>query len=393
MQRPHAKLEASPTQSSQDTHMESQSLSLLIRDLYAAAAEPERWKDFLYSMKNTIGGTACSIIVRDERRGGSGQHAVSIGIEDEFIRAYKDYYSSINIVYDAALAIAPDRSYIGTLQSCIDMETYKKSEIYNDYARPQNLFHQCSALLARKESYAAAISFMRPECDGPYGDEHVQLLKLLAPHLCQAFQLHNTLRSFETSLAGLNEALDQSETAIFLLDGAGRLQKSNTVGHRLIAEGSVLYLRDGLLRPKLQEDSTEFDRLIGLTCATGAGRGLSSGGVMLLHRPLGRPLHCKLTPFYSDKPFWEASPSAIVFVHDPDRPPASRGEVLLSLYGLTPSEAQLADLLLAGETVATAAEKRRTTEESARTQLKTILRKTGTNRQTELIRLMLSIPA
>jgi DNA-binding CsgD family transcriptional regulator len=373
--------------------MTSQSLSLLIRDVYTAAAEPEHWADFLQSMKNTIGGTACSIIVRDERQEGMGQHAVSIGVEDKFIRAYKDYYSSINIVYDASLAISPDSSYIGTLQSCIDMETYRKSEIYNDYARPQNLFHQCSALLARKESYAAAISFMRPECEGPYGDEHVQSLTLLAPHLSQAFQLHNTLRSFETSVAGLSAALDQSETAIFLLDGTGRLQKFNAAGYRLIAQGNVLCLRDRLLQPRLQKNSAEFDRLIGLTCATGAGRGLCPGGVMLLHRTAGRPLHCKLTPFYSDKPFLETSPSAILFVQDPDRAPASRGDVLLSLYGLTPSEAQLADLLLAGETVTTAAEKRHTTEESARTQLKSIFRKTGTNRQTELIRLMLSIPA
>jgi DNA-binding CsgD family transcriptional regulator len=113
---------------------------------------------------------------------------------------------------------------------------------------------------------------------------------------------------------------------------------------------------------------------------------------MLLRRASGRPLHCRLTRFYSDKSFLEASPSAIVFVQDPDNPPVSRGEALRSLYGLTPSEAQLADLMLAGETVGTAAEKRRITNESARTQLKIILRKTGTNRQAELIRLMLNIP-
>jgi DNA-binding CsgD family transcriptional regulator len=370
----------------------SESLSRLIHDLYAAAAEPEHWMDFLQSMKDAIGATACSILVRDERLGGMGQHVVSLGVEDRFIRAYKDYYSSINIVYDASLAVNP-KNYIGTLQSCINTETYRKSEIYNDYARPQNLFHQCSALLTREESYAAAISFMRPECDGAYGDEHVRLLTLLAPHMRQAFQLHNTLRSFESSAADMSAALDQSETAIFLLDAVGRLQRFNVAGSRLIAEGSVLYLRNGLLRPRQQEDYPEFDRLIGLTTATGAGSGLCPGGVMLVHRPEGRPLHCRLMPFYSEKSFLGASPSAIMFVHDPDRPAASRGEALRCLYGLTHSEAQLADLLLAGETVAGAAEKRRTTEESARTQLKTILRKTNTNRQTELIRLMLSIPA
>jgi DNA-binding CsgD family transcriptional regulator len=370
----------------------SESFSLLIGDLYAAAAEPKRWEVFLQSMKNAIGGTACSILVRDKRPQGMGQHVVSIGVEESYVQAYKDYYSSRNIVYEASLAIAPD-NYIGTLQSCIDTDIYRKSEIYNDYARPQNLFHQCSALLANKESYAAAISFMRPECEGAYGDEHVQFLTMLAPHMRQAFQLHNTLRSYEMSVSGLNSALNQSETAMFLLDGIGRVQHFNTAGYRLIIEGNALRVQDGLLRPRLPEDCPEFDRLVGLTCATGAGRGFCPGGVMLLHRRAGRPLHCKLTPFYSDRSFLETRPSAILFVSDPDRSPVSRGEALRSLYGLTPSEAELADLLLAGDTVATAAEKRQITEESARTQLKTILRKTDIHRQAELLRLMLNIPA
>src|ERR1700733_10760543 len=112
-------------------HLGSESLSLLIRDLYAAAAEPERWSDFLQSMKDTVEATASSILVRDEEMGSTGQHAVSIGVEEKFVRAYKEHYSSINIVYDASLAIDPE-NYIGTLQSCIDLETYRKSEIYND---------------------------------------------------------------------------------------------------------------------------------------------------------------------------------------------------------------------------------------------------------------------
>jgi DNA-binding CsgD family transcriptional regulator len=370
----------------------SESLSLLLRDLYSAAAEPNRWTDFLESAKNTVGGTACSILVRDERQGIIGQHSVSIGVDDEYRRAYKDHYGAINIVYDAALAI-DSHNYIGTLQSCIDIETYRKSEIYNDYARPQNLFHQCSALLARGGSYTAAISFMRPEYDGAYGNQHVQLLRVLAPHLRQAFQLHNTLRAFESSTVGLTAALDQSETAMFLLDGIGFVQRFNAAGRRLIAEGNILCLPDGCLRPVHPGDCAKFDSLIGVTAATGAGRGSSPGGTMLLHRHNRRPLHCKTTPFHSDKSLLETSPSAIVFICDPDCAPPSRGEVLRSLYGLTPSEAQLADLLLGGETIATAAAKRHMTQESTRTQLKVIFSKTGAKRQSELIRLMLNMPA
>src|SRR5579863_1288193 len=245
-----------------------ENFSLLLRDLYAATAEPAHWSRFLESAKDAIGATACGVLVRDERRGSIGHHALSIGLDPKYIRAYNEYYSSINIVYDAALAVDPD-NYIGTLQRCINIATYRRSEIYNDYARPQNLFHQCCALLARKDKYAAAISFMRPENDGAYGASHVRLLRMLAPHMRQAFQLHNCLRGLESSVGGLSAALDRFDTATFLLDGAGRLRRTNAAGQRLLVAGDALRLRDGQLTPCRPEDCASFDRLIGSACATG----------------------------------------------------------------------------------------------------------------------------
>ena len=62
------------------------------------------------------------------------------------------------------------------------------------------------------------------------------------------------------------------------------------------------------------------------------------------------------------------------------------------LYGLTPAESRVADLLLEGLEVRDAAERLCITLETARFHLKRVLAKTGTHRQTELMRLMLSLP-
>jgi len=82
----------------------------------------------------------------------------------------------------------------------------------------------------------------------------------------------------------------------------------------------------------------------------------------------------------------------LVFLSDPSSKPASRAAVLRALYGLTPTESRLADLLLQGFEVREAAGHMRTTLETARFHLKRVLAKTGTRRQTELMRLMLSLP-
>jgi DNA-binding CsgD family transcriptional regulator len=54
-------------------------------------------------------------------------------------------------------------------------------------------------------------------------------------------------------------------------------------------------------------------------------------------------------------------------------------------FGLTPSEARLALNLVTGETLRSAAAELHISYETARTQLKSILSKTGTRRQAELV--------
>ena len=62
------------------------------------------------------------------------------------------------------------------------------------------------------------------------------------------------------------------------------------------------------------------------------------------------------------------------------------------LYALTPTESRLADLLLGGLEVRDIAHRLTITLGTARFHLKRVLVKTGTRRQTELMRLMLSLP-
>jgi DNA-binding CsgD family transcriptional regulator len=85
-------------------------------------------------------------------------------------------------------------------------------------------------------------------------------------------------------------------------------------------------------------------------------------------------------------------PCSLVFVSDPSAITRSRSAALRALYALTPAESRLADLLLQGLDVSQAAERMRTTLATTRFQLKRVQAKTATRRQSELMRLMLSLP-
>ncbi len=82
-----------------------------------------------------------------------------------------------------------------------------------------------------------------------------------------------------------------------------------------------------------------------------------------------------------------------VFLNDPDLGSASAKDVLKKLYGFTRAEARWASCLLGGLSLEESGERLGITLNTARTHLKRIFLKTSTNRQGELIRVLLGSPA
>src|SRR5206468_10133866 len=117
--------------------------------------------------------------------------------------------------------------------------------------------------------------------------------------------------------------------------------------------------------------------------ATG-GRGLRAGR-LLVGRGDGRPAYVlTVTPLHSD-PAAAERPLAMIIVIDPERhsPPESE---LVELFGLSPAEARLAAALMTRKTLAEIADEFGLQVATLRTQLRSILKKVGAKRQSDLIR-------
>jgi len=113
---------------------------------------------------------------------------------------------------------------------------------------------------------------------------------------------------------------------------------------------------------------------------------------------IGRPqatenLQISVIPASEQALISELGRCAVVFVGEPHTAPRLRGEILRELYRLTAAEARLANCLLEGNDLRGAAEQMSIKWATARFHLKRVFAKTGTRRQTELMRLMLALPA
>jgi DNA-binding CsgD family transcriptional regulator len=84
-------------------------------------------------------------------------------------------------------------------------------------------------------------------------------------------------------------------------------------------------------------------------------------------------------------------PAALIFLSDQTRG-TPHAEALGTLYGLTPAEARLVCGLMDGLTLQEYADAKKIAVASVRTQLKSVFAKTGVNRQSALMRLILQNP-
>ena len=91
------------------------------------------------------------------------------------------------------------------------------------------------------------------------------------------------------------------------------------------------------------------------------------------------------TPVAANPAIGSDQPTALILVHGPQR--ADSGNHLLQqIFGLTPAEARLARLILEGRSPGDAAIQLHVSVSTIRTQLSAVLKKTGAQRQSDLVR-------
>ena len=184
------------------------------------------------------------------------------------------------------------------------------------------------------------------------------------------------------------EALDLVNVGLLVTSATGQLLLANRSAEQ------ILDTRDGLeLTPRgtIRTSLKSIPALNVLLDAAGRSQD-SNDSILAIHRPSGkRPLtlvirSVKAVASPTTDP---ASPTALVFVLDPEFPVETAESELRQLYGLTSTEACLANLLMEGKTLDECCDALGIRRSTARTHLQHLFEKVGVQRQSELVSLLL----
>ena len=223
---------------------------------------------------------------------------------------------------------------------------------------------------------------------GPHTDSEKQNLQALLPHLARAGELHRTLTSLEQRFGAVLSVLDHLLVGLVILDRFGNVVTSNVTAQEISAESGVFILTpNGRLKATRSENDVELQRLIAEAIDTVTTGGNSDGGQV----PLGdqeRQVLAEVIPMRDDGlPDRGDIQGAAVFIMDPSLSHVVNLDGIEKIFHLTPSESDVAFSLMNGCSVAETAERRNTSPDTIRKQLKTVFSKTGANSQLQLLRL------
>jgi DNA-binding CsgD family transcriptional regulator len=144
------------------------------------------------------------------------------------------------------------------------------------------------------------------------------------------------------------------------------------------------------------QGAKQLRKLVGVCTAVSSSRTMLAGGSFTVARPGASSLVVTVMPYRREeglKTFRAETSRAVVTFFDPDAPRLDSRRQLRDMYGLSAAEADVCWRIANGETPADIAANMGSTRETVRSQIKRIFAKTGTNRQPDLVRLVLLGPA
>ncbi len=181
----------------------------------------------------------------------------------------------------------------------------------------------------------------------------------------------------------LNQLLGCIRMPVMLVDASARILAANPAARSLVEQARKANGgKPGVTLPGLSAE--QFTAIIRRACRSG-----EKGGGTLMQVSAGQThplLQVMATPVALNPASGHSQPAALILVQGSSGDVDHGGHLLQQIFGLTPAEARLARLILEGRSPGDAAIQLRLSVSTIRTQLSAVLKKTGAQRQSDLVR-------
>lgn len=358
-------------------------INSLITQIYAAALDREQMPEMFSNLAKFFKASAGAFTLHQIN--GAAEALLAYNHSPATSALYDAHYAALDA---PAKFCAKNPGLIGGSERWFveNPETYNV-EYEEDFAKKFNHFYRLAVGVSIDDRLTGVVAFHRDSREGdfPNIDYLENTLKVLYPHLCQAFRIDARFRQSAAIIQALAKSKTPAQHQVILYDvNADIIFADDSIKEWLGNQFSVRWCEDRLFFSDTKY-SKQFNDLLAACAMAGLGLSLFKGGSFEVISANGEEvLLVEVSPGYSRGLSTMAAVTVTLT--------RSRREVSINAlrqrFGLTVAEASVAMALVAGKSVTAYAEEKGISIATVRSQVRAIFEKTGVSRMSGLVRLL-----
>lgn len=358
-----------------------------------AGADPALWPDALAQLAEATDADAAFIAEHDSG-GEPGRIAHASGIDEKQHLKYSALAQPLaDWLQGDDVAAAKQALWEGE-EIEVDGAPLSRSAFTLDWLQAQGLHHVLLGVSLSPGGSVELIVVARSRRRGRFRGDAKSRFAALLPHLQHRLAAGDSKRAVMGVQSAALIALEGIALGVALIRGDGGVLFANAAANAVINNGDILSLSNGALALGQPGRRGRFRELLTRLAAMVRDGEQSAAQAISVPRPSRqRPVSLLVWSLPHAAEAGPDEPVAVVFIGDPEHPGAIDAGRLCDLYGLSRAEARVAALLAQGHRLDETAQILGVAYETVRKHLKQIFSKTGTDRQAELVRMLVGGPA
>lgn len=352
-------------------------VSRFIGNLYEAVYEPEAWRSAMHEMMKRTGSRLCFVTCADLRQCELSRSEFYGAEDSRFLQAAEEYQDGLyRSDPSLAWASAHPNARVCDTSTIMPHDDFRRLDYVRWQESLMGTVHWRVFYSQPVDGLSFAVSLHPPASDGPATAETARLHALLFEHIERALRL-----------AARPPDLGASSESVIVLDTAGKVLTMSPRAEQIVCRCDGFRLEQRRLSagsaPVTDRLNAAIASAISSTSLGGAGGGVrvprssGNGDWLALISPCPR--------FLQHLPI--QTPAAIIRILETTAK-AELSPMHAGLFGLSPREVEVAAALLAGHSLESLCHALGIRRNTVKVHLQSIFRKTGTNRQSELVHLL-----
>jgi DNA-binding CsgD family transcriptional regulator/PAS domain-containing protein len=356
-----------------------------IESVHAAALDAQLWPQALAAVAATLRGATATIEAIDRETLCHREflcHGLPPAGEIEYVEQYAAINPRIRAHRNAKLGEVTHDYAI------LDEDAMRRNPFYAEFLPRLGVRYFIAGIVASSPEEFVGLIVHRPLRHEHFDRADIATMKLLIPHVQQAFDVTRRLRTAGDTRDCLERALDWLAEGVALVRADGAVVYANHRFEEIVRRGDGLRLRKREIEFATPQARDRFGSALAAAARLKNGTVASAGAIdfVAAGSASSTPYVVSVRPLASTGRDAARGAVAAVFVRDRQAHSAAAITTLREIFGLTEAEASLAQALQSGMTLAAYAESRRLSANTVYTHLRRVREKTGCSRMPELIR-------